>query len=34
VNVVATKFAVNLNRRWQAPDAAGVVEHVRSEVTP
>jgi dCMP deaminase len=34
VNVVATKFAVNLNRRWQAPDAAGVVEHVRSEATP
>lgn len=32
VDVVATKFAVNLNRRWKKPDAAGVVEHVRDEV--
>lgn len=29
VNVVATKFAVNLARRWQSPDEHGVVEHVR-----
>lgn len=34
VDVVATKFAVNLHRRWQAPDAAGVVEHIRDEVAP
>lgn len=33
VDVVATKFVVNLNRDWSArPDAAGVVEHVRDEV--
>lgn len=26
---VARKFAINLRREWQQPDAAGVVEHVR-----
>ncbi len=31
---VARKLAINRQRRWQAPDLAGVVEHVRSEVTP
>lgn len=30
---VARKFAINRQRQWQAPDAAGVVEHVREEVT-
>lgn len=29
VDVISTKFAVNTVRRWQAPDSAGVVEHVR-----
>lgn len=29
VQLIASKFAVNLTRQWQAPDAAGVVEHVR-----
>jgi dCMP deaminase len=28
----ARKFAINRSRVWQAPDAAGVVEHVRDEV--
>lgn len=32
VDVVAGKFAVNLQRRWKAPDADGVVEHVREVV--
>lgn len=30
---VAWKFAINRARKWQAPDAAGVVEHVREEAT-
>lgn len=29
IDVVATKFAINKNRQWRAPDLAGVVEHVR-----
>lgn len=29
VDVVTTKFVINQNRAWQAPDAQGVVEHVR-----
>jgi hypothetical protein len=32
VDVVATKFVVNKGRRWQSPDAAGVVEHIREAV--
>jgi dCMP deaminase len=29
VDVVTTKFVVNLGRRWKQPDHLGVVEHVR-----
>lgn len=29
VDLVARKFAINRQREWQAPDEAGVVEHVR-----